>query len=410
MHWLGPEEKLKDLLPKKGQFNASSFDALKAEPTVPRSFSEHFLVMAGISRNCANLNVRPVMVYHGKPMGLFDRVKLSTGNGVVETTEAVSGNKSPILEEAASYIVAPVDTVLTNPGKRKSDVAPMTWAVHLIERRLSPVSLPIRPVLLQVTLPFLLARLRVDRERAVVCRSLPAVARPLRPLQDVEVNPSDPFVPDWKLTNCTFLDTPNLCREFMMSVRPPAEESQDMSLSHRRLSNEGCSAAINAFFSFIEIHQRYTKGVFENRDLKKKLAELQGKYTTLESNVMSLQSDKEQSTQLVKDMEIKNRHVQAVMQDGLNKKVKVIENMIKDRESDQARISVPESNVARLQDERHWLISTGMRNSFEKVRNSDEFLDMLAAMSTWGNEPVNVNEPTMCHQTLQTGEPMTPMM
>ncbi|KAD7117183.1 hypothetical protein E3N88_04451 [Mikania micrantha] len=93
---------------------------------------------------------------------------------------------------------------------------------------------------------------------------------------------------------------------------------------------------------------------------------------------MSLQSDKEQSAQLVKDMEIKNCQAQTVMYDDLNKKVKVIENMTKDRESVQARISVLESYVARHQDERHWLIATGMRNSFEKILNSDEFLDMLA--------------------------------
>ncbi|KAD6119172.1 hypothetical protein E3N88_10443 [Mikania micrantha] len=81
-------------------------------------------------------------------------------------------------------------------------------------------------------------------------------------------------------------------------------------------------------------------------------------------------------------MEIKNLQTQTVMQDDLNKKVKVIEIMTKDRESDQVRISVLESSVARLQDERHWLIATGMQNSIEKVHNSDEFLDMFVGINS----------------------------
>ncbi|KAD2393452.1 hypothetical protein E3N88_40429 [Mikania micrantha] len=63
--------------------------------------------------------------------------------------------------------------------------------------------------------------------------------------QDAEVNHSDHFVPDWKLTNGVVLETPNLCREFMMGVRPPVEESRNASLSHRRLSNEGCTTGVS---------------------------------------------------------------------------------------------------------------------------------------------------------------------
>ncbi|KAD5802994.1 hypothetical protein E3N88_14354 [Mikania micrantha] len=355
----GPEEKLKDPLPKKGQFSASSFDALKAVPTAPRSFSEHFLVMAGISRSWADSSKRPVMVYHGKPMGLFDRMKLSTGDGVIETTEAVSGDKPPILEETVGYIATPGDTVPVTLGKRKSevtsgDVAGSSRRQKIVARK-PPLGGPgLKPKTSGTPPQAAVGRVftstdsdssssdssdssfspdQTEGGSGAGCGVSKVPSRGSSPeaSRDVEVNASDPFVPDWKLTNGTFLDTPSLCKEFMMSVRPPAEESRDMSLSHRRLSNEGCSAAINAFFSFIEIHQRYTEGVLENRDMKKRLAELQEKCTTLESNVATLQSDKEQSANLIKDMEIKNLQTHTVMKDDLDKKARIIESMTRDR-------------------------------------------------------------------------------
>ncbi|KAD7117184.1 hypothetical protein E3N88_04452 [Mikania micrantha] len=305
--------------------------ALKAETTAPRSFTEPFLVMAGISRNWAELNMRSVMVYHGKPTGLFDRMKLSTGDGVVETTEAVSEDKLSILEETVGYTVSPVDTVLVTPGKRKNDVASGDLVGPSRRQKIVTRKPPLGgPGLKPKTsgTPTSAATRRVftstdsDSTSSATSDSCfspsktegrsgagrgvsksPSRGSSPEASRDVEVNPSDPFVPDWKLTNGTLLDTPNLFREFMMGVRPPAEESRDI----------------------------YMEGVLENRDLKKQLSSLQEKYTTLESNVMSLQFDKEQSAQLVKDMDIKNRQAQTVMQDDLNKKVKVIENMTKDQ-------------------------------------------------------------------------------
>ncbi|KAD2393451.1 hypothetical protein E3N88_40428 [Mikania micrantha] len=281
-----------------------------------------------------------------------------------KTTEVVFGDKKLILDETVGYTVAPCDTVLVTPAKRKSGVVCHDLGGPSPSRRKKVVARKpclggpgLKPKTSGAPPPVAAWRVFASTESDLTT-SVSSDSFLITKLRDAEVNLSDPFVADRKLTNGTVLDTPNLCRAFMMGVRPPTEEPRGTSLSHRHLFNEGCTAAINAFFSFIKIHQRYTKGVLENRDLKKQLAELQEKYTTLELNVTSLQSDKSNQGN---------------------------ENMTKDHESDQARISALEGSVPRLQDESHWLIATGMRNSFEKVRNSDDFFHMHAGINSLAN-------------------------
>jgi hypothetical protein len=66
MRWVGPDDDLKDPVPSKEEYDVEAYNLLKAQPTALRTFSEHFLVMAGISRNWGHPDLRPVMRYRGK--------------------------------------------------------------------------------------------------------------------------------------------------------------------------------------------------------------------------------------------------------------------------------------------------------------------------------------------------------
>ncbi|KAL8232871.1 hypothetical protein R6Q57_002649 [Mikania cordata] len=178
---------------------------------------------------------------------------------------------------------------------------------------------------------------------------------------DTISNPLDNFVPYWPLTNGTILETPNLCREFLQAVRTPTEAARDASLSHRELSREGCTASVNALFSFIETHQRYAEGVLEKRELKRQVSELTKKCASLDSDKLTFQSAMNGN-----DSELTALHSEL--------------QMFKDAEK--ARVAGLEDTITSLGHDRRWLISTGMRQAFENVRNSDEFLDMLAGINS----------------------------
>jgi hypothetical protein len=66
MRWVGPDDNLYDPVPSKGEYDIDAYDRLKAQPTALRTFSEHFLIIAGISRNWGQPNLRPIMRYRGK--------------------------------------------------------------------------------------------------------------------------------------------------------------------------------------------------------------------------------------------------------------------------------------------------------------------------------------------------------
>jgi hypothetical protein len=146
MRWLGPDEGIKDPMPQVRDYDSSAYDILKTHPIVLRSFSEHFFVLAGISRIWSHPDLRPVLTYNGERkcllfynflcllinsicfnmrlvvagMGLFERMKLSGKETIVETTEVVRDGEKPILDETADLTVAPsAPTSLL--GKRKSE-------------------------------------------------------------------------------------------------------------------------------------------------------------------------------------------------------------------------------------------------------------------------------------------------
>ncbi|KAD3337265.1 hypothetical protein E3N88_32785 [Mikania micrantha] len=241
--------------------------------------------------------------------------------------------------ETVGYTVTPGDTVLVTPGKRKNDVAPsdLGGPSHrkIIFARKPPLGGPgLKPKTSGTPPPATAGRVYTSTDSDSTSSASsdssfspsqteggsgagrgvsksPGRSSSPEASPDVEVNPSDQFVPDWKLTNERMKE--------VVSTEAVFQQSPWVDISNTDQAN---------------IDGTLSKG---------------------------------QSAQLVKDMEIKNRQAQTVMQDDLNKKVKVIENMTKDRESDHARISVLKSNVA---------------HSFEKVRNSDEFLDMLAGINS----------------------------
>jgi hypothetical protein len=66
MRWVGPDDNLQDPVPSKEEYDVEAYNLLKSQPTALRSFSEHFLVMAGISRNWGHPNLYPIMRYRGK--------------------------------------------------------------------------------------------------------------------------------------------------------------------------------------------------------------------------------------------------------------------------------------------------------------------------------------------------------
>jgi hypothetical protein len=66
MRWLESDQDIKDPTPQVRDYDSVAYDTLKAHPTVLRSFSEHFLVLAGISRNWRYPGLRPVMTYNGQ--------------------------------------------------------------------------------------------------------------------------------------------------------------------------------------------------------------------------------------------------------------------------------------------------------------------------------------------------------
>ncbi|KAD4982673.1 hypothetical protein E3N88_19344 [Mikania micrantha] len=308
MHWLDSEQKLVDPFPRKGEYDESAYELL--------------------CRIWAQPRLRPVMLFRGERMGLFDRMKLSAGAEVVETTEVIPEGEPSVLDATVGFTVDPGEPSSGVIGKRKGSVAEVGGVSSpprckkLVSRKvglgapgLKPNTSPKAPAAAGRVMASTESESSSD-DRSSSSNSKVASSSlgksPTDKEDDTISNSLGTFVPDWPLTNGTILETPNLCREFLQAVRTPAEAARDASLSHRELSREGCTAAVNALFTFIETHQRYAEGVFAKRELKRKVSELTEKCASLE----------------------------------------------------------------------RWLICTGMRQAFEKVRNSDEFLDMLAGINS----------------------------
>ncbi|KAD0377765.1 hypothetical protein E3N88_44356 [Mikania micrantha] len=377
MHWLDSEKKLVDPFPRKGEYDESAYELLWSEPTSPRPFSEHFLVAVGISRIWAQPRLRPVMLFRGERMGLFDRMKLSAGAEVVETTEVIPEGEPSVLDATVGFTVDPGEPSSGVIGKRKGSVAKVGGVLSsppckkLVSRGvglgapgLKPNTSPKAPAAAGRVMASTESESSSD-DRSSSSNSKVASSSLGKSLadqgDDTISNPLGTFVPDWPLTNGTILETPNLCREFLQAVRTPAEAARDASLSHRELSREGCTAAVNALFTFIETHQRYAEGVFAKRELKRKVSELTEKCASLESDKLAFQNALNG-----KDSEIA----------ALRSELQTIKC------AEEARVAGLEDVIASLRHDRRWLISSGMRQAFEKVRNSDEFLDMLAGINS----------------------------
>jgi hypothetical protein len=60
MRWVGPDDNLQDPVPSKDEYDVVAYDLAL------HTFSEHFLVIAGISRNWGQPDIHPIMRYRGK--------------------------------------------------------------------------------------------------------------------------------------------------------------------------------------------------------------------------------------------------------------------------------------------------------------------------------------------------------
>jgi hypothetical protein len=180
---------------------------------------------------------------------------------------------------------------------------------------------------------------------------------------DVGGTSSVAFVPDWNLSGDALLDTPDLCREFMYSSHTPAEVEEGARMSNRRLSDSSCQSAVDHFFHFIELHERFVENVNAKLKFKAQVDELLGKESKLVSDNAELQKTV---------TELQGKCL------SLENEKKSYETLTGEFEASKRQVLELEAEVSRLKDDRSWLISRGMGQAFEKIRNSDEFLDMLA--------------------------------
>jgi FtsZ-binding cell division protein ZapB len=180
---------------------------------------------------------------------------------------------------------------------------------------------------------------------------------------EVEAEASASFVPSWGLTNDAVLNTLYLCREFMYSTRTPAEVEAGARMSNKRLSNSSCQSAVDHFFHFIELHERFVENVNAKLKFKAQVDELREK----ESKLMS---DNAELRKMVAELQHKCS--------SLEEEKKGYEALSSELEVSKEQVLKLEADVSPLEGDRHWLISHGMGQAFEKIRNSDGFLDMLA--------------------------------
>jgi transcription initiation factor TFIID subunit TAF12 len=188
---------------------------------------------------------------------------------------------------------------------------------------------------------------------------------PHRDLHGTEVEAATPFVPNWGLTNGSIVDTPDSCRDFMYSVRTPAEVVDDAQMFNKRLSNSSCQSAVDHFFHFIELHERFVRNVNAKLNFKAQVAELREKKLKAVSDNVELQK-------VVAELQRRCA--------SLEEEKKGYEILSSELEASKARVLKLEGEVSHLEGDRTWLISHGMSQAFEKVRNSDEYLDMLCAI------------------------------
>jgi hypothetical protein len=191
-----------------------------------------------------------------------------------------------------------------------------------------------------------------------------------RDFEEVELDATTKFVPDWILKNDSIVDTPNTYREYMHSARTLAEVNYGANLSDKKLSNSSCVYAVNAFYHFIELHDQFVDHVRSNQMLKNQVTELQ----ETESQVPA---DNSLLRKSVTDLQGKCSSLEKEIENG-NSQAAELKLM-------KARVLELESMVTCLEGERGWLISEGMARSFEKIRNGDKYLNMLAGVQSMAN-------------------------
>ncbi|KAI3829645.1 hypothetical protein L1987_03772 [Smallanthus sonchifolius] len=331
MHWSMPKESLRDPIPKPREYSKVDYDKIKAVPTALRPFSEHFLVMVGISRNWDDPTLRPTLYYNGERMGLFDHMKLSSKGDVEEVVEPIKPGQKTILDKTKDFIIPTAESESKRPSKRKVTAGGGKGATS----RGSPGE----------------TSFQTDHDYSSEDGSDPSIdlnnSKGLSGSANHEVDLNVPFVPDWSFRVGNTVETPESCREFMFSARTPADRARYKKMSDKEVSNLGFSSAVSFFNSYTDTNERWLESLRVNRGLKKDLSRATARHLELETENQLLKSG--------------------------------FEN---ERNVFSSQISVLRDEVARLESERSWLISTGMQQAFEKVRSSDEFLDMLGDLNS----------------------------
>ncbi|KAI3775015.1 hypothetical protein L1987_49583 [Smallanthus sonchifolius] len=335
MHWSPPKESLRDPIPKSREYLKVDYDKLLAVPTALRPFSEHFLVMVGISRNWDDPSVRPVLRYNGERMGLFDRMKLSTTEPIEEDVVPIKPGHKTILEKTKDFIIPPLESGSRRPSKRKVNVGD-TSGKEVAAGDESPIA------------PGGNSTFQADHDYSSEDGSNPSIdLNYAKNFSGSNVDMSAPFVPNWSFHNGTLVESSEQCREFMYSARTPADRARYKNMSTQEVTDVGFSSAVCLLNSYASTNERLLDSVRANRDLKIDLSRAQEKRLELEAENQSLRGafDSERTVFT-------------------------------------SQIATLRGEISRLENERSWLISTGMRQAFEKVRNSDEFLDMLGDLNS----------------------------